>query len=107
MATYGFIICKTCREHIFLGKWLRRDDIGFGFWHGQLCGPDERDSKLLGRKALRFLARHMNHDLLTGTDDGGSATAILDSGEYVDADDIYDSIAREDKPEDWPSPARS
>ena len=105
MATYGFIICQTCREHIFLGKWLRRgDDRGFGFWHGTLCGPNERDSADLGRKALRFLARHMNHDLVVGSDHGGRATVFLDSGEYVDADGVYDSVARENEPEDWPSP---
>lgn len=106
MSTYGFIFCRTCREYIFLGKWLRRDH-GIGFWHGLLCGPDEPDSKLLGRKALRFLARHLDHEVGAGSDDGGSATAILHSDEYVDADDVYDSIAREDKPDDWPSPQRS
>jgi hypothetical protein len=108
MATYGFIVCKACREHIFLGKWVRREGyVGVGFWHGQLCEPDERDSKLLGRKALRFLARHMDHDILVGSDDGGAATDIVNSEEYVDADDIYDAIAREDEPEDWPSPRHS
>ncbi len=98
MATYGFVICQTCREHVFLGKWLRRDGQGFGFWHGTLCGPDERDSAVLGRKALRFLARHMNHDLVVGSDDGGRATVFLDSDEYVDADDVYDSVARRTNP---------
>ena len=108
MATYGFVICQTCREHIFLGKWLRRNgDVGLGFWHGELCGPNERDSALLGRKALRFLARHMDHDLLAGSDNGGRATAIVNSEEYLDADDTYDSVAREHDPEDWQSPTRS
>jgi hypothetical protein len=35
----------------------------------------------------------MDHDVLVGSDDGGVATAIVNSEEYVDADDIYDGRA--------------
>ena len=37
MARYGFLYCATCKEEIFLGKWLQEADRGIGFWHGQLC----------------------------------------------------------------------
>ena len=104
MATYGYLVCKTCREFIFLGKWLHRaDDKGFGFWHGTLCGPDERDGASLGRKALRFIARHMDHDLMAASE-GRRADSINESVEYVCADDIYDAVAKQPDPEDWPSP---
>jgi hypothetical protein len=100
MARYGFLICRDCREHIFLGKWLRTDeDVGLGFWHGTLCGADEPDSALLGRKVLRFVARHMDHELLAASDEGGRADHVLDSDEYISADEVYDSVAQASRPQ--------
>ena len=47
----------------------------------------------LGRKVLRFLARHMDHDLLAASDEGGRADAIIEAGDYRDADGEYDEGA--------------
>ena len=74
----GFLCCATCKEGV-LGKWLRDDDGGcVGFWHGPLCPAGIADSPALGRKVLRFLARHMDHDLLAASDEGGRADAIIE-----------------------------
>jgi hypothetical protein len=95
VARYGFLFCKTCKEFIFLGKWLRAaGDRGFGFWHGELC-PNGADSLELGRKALRFIAAHMDHELLAGSDDGGLADPVVNGEEYRSADDEYDDLAYE------------
>jgi hypothetical protein len=94
LARYGFLYCATCKEGVLLGKWLRDDDGGgVGFWHGRLCPEGIADSPALGRKVLRFLARHMDHDLLTASDEGGRADAIIEAGDYRDADDEYDEGA--------------
>ena len=86
MARYGYLICKTCNELIFLGKWLRtQKDEGIGFWHGTLCREDESDSHLLGRKALRFIA---------ASDEGGRFEEYADTFDPVDGDDRWDQIAR-------------
>jgi len=106
MARYGYLCCKECREYIFLGKWLRsEDDRGFGFWHGSLS-PEVRDGLLLGRKALRFVARHMDHDLLAMSDEGGRADSIWDTNQYVKADDVYDEVAAAPEPVSWSDPER-
>jgi hypothetical protein len=73
------------------------------FWHGTLS-PNERDGPLLGRKVLRFVARHMDHDMVAMSDEGGRADAILESGEYVDADDVYDKVAAARDPVSWSDP---
>jgi hypothetical protein len=66
MSVSAYIICRTCKEEFWLGKWLRTDDgTGFGFWVNQL--PYE----VLGLKALNFLARHTNHQV-----------QVLSDGEY-------------------------
>ena len=66
MAVLGHLICRTCKEKICLGKWLRDEgNKGFGFWRGATEDTD------LGLKTLNFLARHTNHDVL-----------ILSDGEY-------------------------
>ena len=94
MARYGSLYCVTCKEEVFLGKWLRNDDDeGVGFWHGKLCPEGVADAPALGRKVLRFIARHMDHDLLAGSDEGGRADAIME-GEYRDVDDEYDELAK-------------
>lgn len=95
MARYGYLVCTVCKEEIFLGKWLRTNsDEGIGFWHGTLCKPGESDSLLLGRKVLRFVARHMDHELFAASDEGGRMDAINKSGGYADMDEKYDSLAR-------------
>jgi hypothetical protein len=95
LARYGHLYCVTCKEEIFLGKWLRDDDDqGIGFWHGQLCPEGIADAPALGRKVLRFIARHMDHDMLAASDEGGRADAIIEAGEYRDADNEYDERAR-------------
>ena len=94
MARYGYLYCVTRKEEIFLGKWLRDDDgRGIGSWHGQLCPEGVADSPALGRKVLRFIARHMNHDLLAASDEGGRADAIIESDGFRKADDEYDELA--------------
>ena len=96
MARYGFLYCVPCKEEIFLGKWLRTEaNVGIGFWHGLLCREGEADGAALGRKALRFLARHMDHELLVASDEGGKADALIETEEYRDVDDFYDAWARE------------
>lgn len=94
MSVYGYLCCVTCKEEIFLGKWLHEGDRGVGFWHGQLCPEDLSDAAALGRKALRFIARHMDHDLIAASD-GGRADALFESGDYRDADDEYDKLAQQ------------
>lgn len=95
MARYGYLCCVTCKEEIFLGKWLRDDDgRGTGFWHGQLCPEGVADAPALGRKALRFIARHMDHDLIAASDEGGRADAVMEGAEYRGADNEYDALAR-------------
>src|SRR5688572_7495696 len=64
MSVSGHIICRTCKEELWLGKWLRAGDgTGFGFWVNHL--PYET----LGLKALNFLARHTNHHVQVLSDD--------------------------------------
>jgi hypothetical protein len=93
MALYGFLCCATCKEVIFLGKWLHEGDRGVGFWHEQLCPERLSDAPTLGRKALRFIARHMDHDLIAASE-GGRADAIIEAGEYRDVDGEYDGLAQ-------------
>jgi hypothetical protein len=93
LARYGYLYCVTCKEEIFLGKWLRECDRGIGFWHGELCPEGVADAPALGRKVLRFIARHMDHDLVAASE-GGRADAIIETGEYRDADDEYDELAQ-------------
>src|SRR5262245_6940548 len=85
---HAHLVCRNCKELIFLGKWLRTEDNrGFGFWHGTLCPGEVADSLALGRKALRFIAAHMDHELMVI-----SRTALLDSlldDGYRDVDDEY------------------
>ena len=107
MARYGYLFCQTCSEQIFLGKWLREGNVGFGFAHGTLGGSEGRDSPALGRKVLRFIARHMDHKLLSASDEGGLAEDLFESNEYVDADDVYDSVALDADPKHWESPRKS
>jgi hypothetical protein len=92
MGVYGHLFCKTCKEQIFLGKWLREDGLGFGFWHGMLCRDAGADSLALGRKALRFIARHLNHEVIAGSDTGGLSEELFEEG-YLCVDEEYDAIA--------------
>ena len=92
MSVHGHLFCKDCKERIFLGKWLRSDGLGFGFWHGSLCPEGVADSLALGRKALRFLARHLNHELIAGSDTGGLSDELSEQG-YLVVDDEYDAMA--------------
>ena len=49
--------------NIWLGKWISEDSYGqLGFWHRPLCG-EEVNSKALGELALRFIAKHLDHDI--------------------------------------------
>jgi hypothetical protein len=109
MGVYGHLFCKECKEFIFLGKWLRTGhDFGLGFWHGKLCGEHGADSLALGRKALRFIARHMNHQLTAASDTGGLAENLFGEG-YLNVDDEYDAFAMLDEfpmESAVPSPAR-
>ena len=107
MARYGYLFCKTCSEYVFLGKWLREGNVGFGFWHGTLGAGEGRDSPALGRKALRFIARHMDHELASASDEGGLADEFFESDSYLDADGVYDAVALEADPKHWKSPRKA
>jgi hypothetical protein len=94
MATYAHIYCKTCKEEIFLGKWVRSDDDrGVGFWLGDLDPEGKINAAPLGRKVLRFLATHINHEVVVASDDGGLADSLDESGEYRNMDDEYEAEA--------------
>ena len=63
LSTYGYIFCPKCLQYIWLGKWISEDSYGqLGFWHRPLCG-EEVNSKALGELALRFIAKHLDHDI--------------------------------------------
>ena len=95
MAQYGHIIWKTCNEEILLGKWLcNENNEGIGFWHGELCKEGESDSHLLGKKVLRFIAKHMNHELLSASDEGGLYDEYVDQNNPIDNDDYWDEITK-------------
>ena len=99
MAIYGKLICRTCKEEIFLGKWLRnKQEEGIGFWHGKLCKEGEADSHLLGKKALRFLAKHINHEIAIYTDDNKEYLEITEDYTFEQTeqiDDFWDDRAKE------------
>jgi hypothetical protein len=89
MAVLGHLICRTCKEQFCLGKWLRVDGVGFGFWRGTL------EYEQLGLKVLNFLARHTNHQVQVLSDaqfDEQSLTEPL-----YDYRDVEDEL-----PIDWP-----
>jgi hypothetical protein len=97
MSVYGYLYCRTCHVQIWLGKWLREtDNRGFGFWHRGLCAEDASDSPALGRKALRFLARHMNHELAAAAE-GELSNMIEGSADYRSVDDEYDEWAQQER----------
>jgi hypothetical protein len=94
MSVDAHIICRTCKERLWLGKWLRAEDhVGFGFWINQM--PYE----VLGLKALNFLARHTNHDIRVLSD------GELDKLTWTESLDEYKNVidlARSD----WPNDAK-
>ncbi len=94
MARYGHLICKTCNEEIFLGKWLQENNEGVGFWHGELCQEGEADSHLLGKKVLRFIAKHMDHELVAASDEGGVYDSYVEYYYPEDVDETWDDIAK-------------
>ncbi|MEN6493135.1 MAG: hypothetical protein ABFD16_02480, partial [Thermoguttaceae bacterium] len=85
----GFLACQDCREIISLGKWLHDENgEGIGFSHDKLGQEEKANSPRLGDKALKFLARHLDHQLLAGSDGGGLIDKRLRS-EYRDVDEEY------------------
>jgi hypothetical protein len=93
MAVLGHLICCTCKQQTCIGKWLRKDARGFGFWRGGVSYEE------LGLKVLNFLAQHTNHDvrmLSDGKYDELSMTEPLD--EYENVEDRLRV--------DWPADAR-
>ncbi len=94
MSVSAHIFCRTCKEQLWLGKWLRDRDGGFGFWINQL--PYET----LGLRVLNFLARHTNHEvqiLSDGEQDRLSWTDPEPLHEYRKMNDFVRS--------DWPADA--
>lgn len=74
---------------MFLGKWVvDENDQGLGFWHGQLCPDGQMNAPRLGAAALRFLAKHTNHDVFVGSDYGGLVTDDV-TAIFRDVDDEY------------------
>lgn len=86
----GFLACQDCREIISLGKWLHDENgDGIGFRDDRRCREGDDNSPRLGEKALKFIARHMDHQLLAGSDAGGLIDQRLRDW-YRDVDEEYE-----------------
>ena|SRR5437868_6671976 len=100
MSVSGHLICRDCKQKMWLGKWLVTADgmkLGFG-----RCGVlDEH----LGLGVLNFLARHVNHDVLIISDekhDELSWEEPLHEYENDDECNIAWTKIRSDKPDSVP-----
>lgn len=59
MSFQGHLVCHTCKLKLSLGKLIRDEDgKQTGFGHGKFTDNE------LGRVAIAFLAKHINHNLV-------------------------------------------
>ena len=64
MAYRGHILCRDCKQRLLLGKPLRYSD-GRPSTLWLATAPEEGE---LGKAALRFMAHHLNHDVIVAGD---------------------------------------